>query len=661
MAQKLKNWLNERLPLGEFIDSAFNEKIPGGASFFYTMGSATMFVFALQVITGIWQLFYYVPTVDHAYASMSYMRIHVPFGWLIHGIHYWGANILAVLILLHIVRVFIWGAYKKPRELTWLNGVLLLFLTAVLIFTGAALPWDETGYWALEVGTSIAGTVPFIGKFLEEFLRGGFSMGQLTLSRFFTFHAVLIPILSFIIIVFHLLAFRRYGSVGPWKESRRSKIGDFWPDQVAIDLIVSGFIFILIVWLSAFHPAPFSGPADPADTAFEPKPEWNFLFLYQLLKLFKGPLEIIGTVGIPTLIVILLISVPFLDRKKSHSPLKRIKIMIGGLAFVAFVLTFTIIGFNSNSPGEKASVSSVVVKKPKSYKLVPEAVKGQTVYNTYGCVACHQMSGGTGKVGPDLTNEYAKGRSNQWLAVQITNSKAHFPTSVMPNYSMLSKEQLDNLIAYMSYSHPEGIKTPVDSAVISSVQHQMSPDSLKMKETEDTKIKLEKLGPPGEAATIIGNVVVGKKLYVDNCASCHGLEGKGGNTNYGSKFGVVPALNPVNAALFDKNPKKFAENIDRFIQHGSVPIGNNPSLKMFNYGDYLKMFAYGDSYSLTQPQIANIEAYILNLNQVNRAQIEPPNTAKSFFYVMLFLYIGLTLLLIFFWQKTRRIKAYQKE
>ena len=643
MRQKFEKWLSERLPLGGFIDTMFDEKISGGASFFYALGSATLFVFTLQVVTGIWQFFFYVPTVDHAYASVSYLRIHVPYGWLIHGIHYWGANIMAVLVALHIIRVFIWGAYKKPRELTWLLGVLLLFLTAGLIFTGAALPWDETGYWASEVGTSIAGTIPVVGSFLEKFLRGGSSMGQLTLSRFFALHTALIPALAFIFIVFHLIAFRKYGSVGPWKESKRKKTGDFWPDQVAIDLIVSGFIFVLLVWLSAFNPAPFSGPADPADTAFEPKPEWNFLFLYQLLKLFKGSFEIIGTVGIPVLIIVLFIIVPFIDRKASHSPLKRMGMMTGGLVFVVFVLIYTVIGLNSKPTGNdvKVSASSNVIKTPKSYTSSPTAIKGENVYNTYGCVACHTMSGSGGKIGPDLTNEYMRNRSEQWLSVQITNSKAHFPSSIMPNYSMLSKEQLDNLMEYLNSAHPEGAKTPADSVAVTSAGLEISADSLEAY----TKIKMEKLGAPGEAASIIGNVVVGRKLFVNNCASCHGVGGKGGEPNYGSKFGFVPALNPVNKALFSQDPKQFAENMDVFIQHGSVPAGAYPVQKMFDYGD---------SHSLTQPQIANIEAYILKLNHVNRAKIEAPNSAKMFFYITTILYLTLMLLLIIFWQKANK-------
>ena len=648
MAQKTGRWLKERLPLEGMIRGVFYEKIPGGANFFYALGSATMFVFSLQVLTGIWQLFYYAPTIDHAYESVSYLRINVPYGWLIHGIHYWGANIMAVLMALHIIRVFIWGAYKKPGELTWLIGVILLFLVAGLIFTGAALPWDETGYWASEVGTSIAGTVPVIGGFLERFLRGGDSMGQLTLSRFFTIHTVLIPALTIVIIVFHLISFRQTGSVGPWNESKRKKSGDFWPDQVAIDLIISGFIFVLIVWLSAFHPAPFSGPADPSDSAFQPRPEWNFLFLYQLLKLFKGPFEVIGTVGIPVIIVIILISVPFLDKNKSHSPLKRSGMMTGGLLFVLFVLAYTIIGSHSNREENiSASVSGTTEHKgPVSYELSPEAVKGETIFNTYGCSACHMISGEGGKVSPDLTNEYELNRSKSWLIIQITNSKAHFPSSIMPDYTMLSEEQLNNLVEYLNAPHRPAAKS--DTTGVPDVAGKMSPDSIRIAQEEDTKKRLNQLGAPGEAASIIGNVVVGQKLYTVNCATCHGIIGVKGETNYGSRIDHVPSLDPVNRALFSKSPDQFAENIDRFIQHGSVKAVPPASLTMFDYGD---------SYTLTQPQIANIEAYILSINNVNRAEIESPGSARVFFFVAVFIYSVVVLLIIIFWQRVKKKRA----
>ena len=638
MKYKIKNWFKERIDIGGMIGSSMDEKIPGGVSFFYTLGSATLFIFVLQFVTGFWQLFYYVPTTQEAYNSLSYFRTQVSYGWLIQGIHYWGANILSIMIALHMIRVFIWGAYKKPRELTWLFGLGLLLLTTLLIFTGALLPWDERGYWAGEVGTSIAGTLPIFGLWLEKFLRGGVSMGQLTLSRFFALHTAIIPVITLIFIALHLMAFRRFGSVGPWKESKRKKIGDFWPNQIAIDLVVSSIIFLLIVYLSAFHGASFTGPADPSDSAFIAKPEWNFLFLYQLLKLFKGPLEIVGTVLIPTIILALLVLVPFIDRKESKSPAKRIGMMIGGLVFVGFILTFTIIGYNSHPPeGKKVATSKIV-----SYKLSPDAINGEKVFNKNACIACHSISGKGGKIGPDLTNLYLKKYSSSWMITQITDSKVHFPSSIMPDYTALSKEQLNNLVAFLNTPHKPVPR--VDSSKMTVVEKKTA-DSINLAKIAYTKKTLNNLKAPGKAASIIGNVKVGRKLFIQQCASCHGLDGKGGVPNFGSTFGKVPALNPISTALFSKSPKQFAENIDRFIQHGAVPSGAKPTLDMI---------AFGDTYSLTQPEIANIEAYVMSLNNINRARIDSPNSAKTFFYVTLLLFGFIFLLMIFFWQKARK-------
>ncbi|MGE5188987.1 MAG: cytochrome b N-terminal domain-containing protein, partial [Gemmatimonadota bacterium] len=143
MASRVGAWIRERWPVDAVLRLSLDEEIPGGASYAYVFGSATLFAFAVQIVTGIWQLFYYVPTVDHAYDSVNYLRTEVPMGWLVHGLHYWGANAIIVLVGLHMARVFIWGAYKRPRELTWLTGIVLLLITAGLVFTGAPLPWDE--------------------------------------------------------------------------------------------------------------------------------------------------------------------------------------------------------------------------------------------------------------------------------------------------------------------------------------------------------------------------------------------------------------------------------------------------------------------------------------------------------------------------------------
>ncbi len=662
MKSGFNKWFKERFSLDGMFNAVFDEAIPGGSSFFFTLGSATLFVFGLQIITGIWQLFYYVPTVDHAYESLSYLRIFVPYGWLIHGIHYWGANLMAVLIALHIIRVFIWGAYKKPRELTWLFGILLLLLTVGIIFTGAALPWDERGYWAAEVGTSIAGTVPFIGHFLIRFLRGGIAMGQLALSRFFVFHAILLPGITMLLVVFHLMAFRKYGSVGPWKASKRIKTGPFWPDQVAKDLIVSGLILLLLIGLSVYFPPPFTGPADPNDAVFLPKPEWNFLFLYQLLKIFKGPAELIGTVGIPSLILIIFVLVPFIDRKESHNPVKRLGMMIGGFVFVALVLIFTLMGFYSKPPGNEnqASAKPVLAQtgiKKEISKLSPEAIVGKKLFETSGCTACHVISGVGGKVGPDLTNEYKRGRSRDWLHVQITDSKTHYPNSIMPDYKNFSKIQLKGLIAYLLSPHPASLPASVKKINTLSGNRSKNKTGTAKNSSQNktgyswaasTAKTLAGLGLPGKAASIIGNVELGKQLYQINCATCHGAEGKGGVGNPGSYLGKVPELNPISRVLFNKDPQKFANNIDRFIQHGSIPAGPHPALKMFHYGD---------SYALTQPEIASIEAYILDLNHVNRAEIRSRPLPRQFFVLSIWI-AGLVIVLLvviwFIYKKTLR-------
>ncbi len=624
MASKVWKWVNDRIPIATILQLGLDEEIPGGASFFFTLGSATLFIFILQIVTGIWQLFYYVPTVDHAYDSLTFLRLFVPYGWLIHGLHYWGASAMIVLIGLHMLRVFIWGAYKKPREMTWLIGIVLLLLVIGMSFTGAALPWDERGYWAAEVGTSIAGTVPFIGNALKYLLIGGKTMGQLTISRFFILHAAILPGITMIIIAVHMIAFRKFGSVGPWSREKRNIKGDFWPDQVVRDVAIVSLLFLILITLSAFAPPPFTGPADPLDTTFTPKPEWNFLFLYQALKFFPGSLEIIGTVGIPTIVILLFVSLPFFDRNPERSPFKRPAMMLGGSVFVALLLTLTVSGYSSKGNIVQAETKTAPQKK---IGLSPTALMGKALFDKYGCVACHTMSGSGGKIGPDLTDESRKGRSKDWIIVQMTDSKKHFPKSVMPPFTMFNSAQLNELADYLLSPHPAGNASAAGGTATS--QQASSEDTSETMSTKD-------FNTTGAAADMIGNVAHGALLFGQDCQSCHGPNGKGGIANPGSDSGFVPALNPVEPRLYNKDPQIFADSIDKYIQHGAVPPGNSPAVRMFNYGD---------SYTLTQQQIANIEAYILNLNGVNRAELNLTTfSPEQYFVVVAAVFLALSLL-----------------
>ena len=210
----------------------------------------------------------------------------------------------------------------------------------------------------------MAGTVPLVGNFLKLLMRGGDTMGQMTLSRAFVVHMAILPALTVFFIAAHLVAFRQFGSVGPWKPKKPEKTGSFWPDQTFKDLLVVALILLGLICLSAFVRAPITGPADPLDNSYSPKPEWNFLFLYEALKAFKGSWEWMGTVVIPTLLVLLLFAVPFIDRNEKKNPFQRPVAMLSGFMFVAVILVMTFIGHYSNSgvnapaPASAASAST---------------------------------------------------------------------------------------------------------------------------------------------------------------------------------------------------------------------------------------------------------------------------------------------------------------
>jgi len=465
LPRRLEEWINKRFPAKAIMDWCLNEEIPGGASFFYTLGSLTLFLFMIQVLTGVWQMLYYTPTVDHAYESVNYLRSEIPFGWLIHGLHYWGANAFSVVIVLHVFRVFIWGAYKRPREMVWLSGVFLLLMAGGFMFTGPVLPWDKVGYWAGEVGLSMAANVPVLGTLMQYLLQGSGKFGQLALTRLYTLHIIVLPALAFLFIGIHLVAFRQFGSVGPWNEDGRKEQGAFWPDQIYKDIVVVSLMLFLLVGLTAFVPAPFNGAADPLDSSIVPKPEWNFLFLYEILKYFKGSLEPIGIVGVPMVIILLFTSLPFMDRSEERDPLKRPFVMVAGILFTILILVFTLKGCYSN-PAEAQDVQTEAQKDPADPPapkleagpgdgagLKKENIsKGRDVFEAEGCMGCHTVDGRpSNKVGPDLLLSLTPAQSRDWLHVQVVDPKAHNPYTIMPAYDYLIKEKVDVLLDFLQY------------------------------------------------------------------------------------------------------------------------------------------------------------------------------------------------------------------
>ncbi|MGA7827018.1 MAG: cytochrome b N-terminal domain-containing protein [Geobacteraceae bacterium] len=616
MLNRLANWINERWPLSELIRLGLEEDIPGGSSYAYVFGSLLLFTFSLQAVTGIWQLFYYVPSVQYAYDSLNYLRTDIPFGWLIHGLHYWGANAMIILLLCHAIRVFAWGAYKPPRELTWLAGIGLFLITLAMSFTGAPLPWDEQGFWATEVGTSIAGTVPFVGNLVKQLMRGGQEMGQLALSRMFILHVAIFPIALLGLAGFHLVAFRKFGGSGPWEEAKQARSGRFWPDQVFKDTVACAMLLVILIALVVIVPPPFAGPADPLDTTYIPKPEWNFLFLYQILKFFPGKFEAIGTVGIPTLGILVLALLPFFDKKSERAPGRRLFAMsIAGVSILGLI-GLTLAGHYSNPAGEQGVAASPVVAQSEQSSNIGF---GKALFQSQGCTACHMVSGSGGNVGPDLSGEGEKGRSREWIRAQIRNSKTHDPQSLMPAYMSLTDKQVDQLVEYLLSL----------TGATPAISTGATPLALPEVSASSTQV-------PGKAAFIIGSAEHGTVLFEKNCAACHGPRGADKVPNPGSADGFVPLLQPIDRALYNKNPQLFASAIDLIIQHGSRPEGPRPALIMP---------AFGDTRAMTQQEIADLEAFILDLNGVNRGEIVHPGMQPGKFLLIV---SGLFLFLLIF-------------
>jgi quinol-cytochrome oxidoreductase complex cytochrome b subunit len=192
MAARVLRWLDDRLGLTGIYRTVLDRKVPK-VNWAFTLGSATLFLVVLQVVTGVFLTVYYVPHPDQAYDSINYIMNDVAFGWLIRGLHHWGATLMVIFVVLHMLRTFVYASYKYPREVTWVTGVLLLLVTLGMGFTGYLLPWNQRAYWATTVGTSIAGTVPFVGPIIEQALRGGTELSTLTLTRFFSAHIWMLP------------------------------------------------------------------------------------------------------------------------------------------------------------------------------------------------------------------------------------------------------------------------------------------------------------------------------------------------------------------------------------------------------------------------------------------------------------------------------------
>ena len=435
MASRLYEWLDSRLKLKSLEKTLLDEPIPGGASWIYVFGSATLFLFLLQAITGMFLAIYYAPTPDHAYDSVQFIENQVTFGWFVRGLHHWGASGMVVAVGLHMLQVFLYGAYKPPREMMWMVGVLLLLIVLAFAFTGYLLPWDQTAFWATQVGINMVGTVPFVGDVLMRVMRGGDTLGALTLSRFFAVHVLFLPAVILTGIMLHLVILRRVGPAGPWDETKAAARREaFYPRQVYMDAVVMLFVFLVLAALATLVPFPLADKANPSDTSFVPVPEWYFLFYYELLKYVHGPLEPLATWVLPIVFVLILVFWPFLDWKKTvRAPASRPIGMTLGALFLLVV--FSLLGL---------SLKNLYAVK----RADPGEAHGKALYTQFGCAGCHRIHGEGGALGPDLSYVGDVRPDREWHLKHFRDPQSVSPGSIMPKFP-LTEQELNDLTSYM--------------------------------------------------------------------------------------------------------------------------------------------------------------------------------------------------------------------
>jgi ubiquinol-cytochrome c reductase cytochrome b subunit len=432
MLQKLNGFLDaldERTGLPSGIKHFLYEDIPASSGWHQVFGSVALFLILIQFFTGIMLSLNYAPTPGEAYNSLRYILTEVTAGKIMRGLHHWGASMIIVIVVLHMVQVFLWGAYKKPREGTWMVGVVLLLITLAYGLTGYLLPWDNRAYWGTVVATQIGSTVPVMGPYVTQILGSANGIGVVTFARFYAIHVLLLPPATMLLIFVHVFLVRKHGVVPiPGDELKPKK--KFYPEQVFKDTVAVFIAFAILFILAIAAKVPLERLADPTDTSYIPRPEWYFMFLFQMLKVFEGPLEVVGTVILPTLAILALLLTPFIDRGKVVHVTKRVTafgvVILAGLGWAG--LTAAAI----RSTPEQTAAALIDFAGPTEWmQLSPVELAGIGVYRKEGCSTCHAIGGEpAGKSAPDLLN-VARKHDAAWMIDHFKH-----PANVVPGSSM---------------------------------------------------------------------------------------------------------------------------------------------------------------------------------------------------------------------------------
>ncbi len=427
--KRLLEWIHARTGYRDAAHVVLDEPLPPGTGWFFTLGSVLLALLSFQLLSGAFLTLYYAATPDHAYDSVSFITSFST-GRIVRGIHHYGASFTIIAAVAHLMRVVAFGSYKPPREMTWLSGLALLGLILAFSLTGYLLPWDQRAYWATVVTINISRLTPLAGEIVAGVMRGGATIGALTLTRWYGVHVIFLPAALVLLIVGHLVLMRRQGISGPVRP-REGTPAAFYPFQAARDATV---VFIVLAALVAFAwhgPPPLEGPADPTDAGYIPRPEWYFLGLFQLLKYFPGKWEVVGAMGVPGLAALFLALLPWIDRAPDRQPRNRRFILSAlGVGLVG-VVTLTALGWRDR-PASAASADRWSLRE----------IGGRIFAQKHNCARCHSDTGMA-----DSLEGLPSTRGPEWIAGHIADPEMIAPGMREPA-TIVHEREAAAMVAY---------------------------------------------------------------------------------------------------------------------------------------------------------------------------------------------------------------------
>ncbi|HRJ70581.1 MAG TPA: cytochrome b N-terminal domain-containing protein [Terrimicrobiaceae bacterium] len=476
-AQSVFVWLDSRLHLTNLWEHTAGHHIPkSSASWFYVFGSATLLCLMIQIVTGSLLAFAYVPSGAEAYTTLEYLTYEQPLGWYLRGLHYWGSNFMVTIMFLHMTQVFLFGAYKYPREITWISGCILMLCTLGMAFTGQVLRFDEDAYWGLGIGAAIVGRVPIIGEQLVHLMLGGPIIASETLSRFFSLHVFIIPGTILALVALHLRmvltkGINEYPKPGHLvrretydkeyeqiikKEGIPFAPYGIWKDLVTAAVVIGGIMLCAAV----FGPKGPTGPPFPVEIDSVPRPDFFFMWIFAVAALMPDYMETFMLLVAPPVIILILFALPFFNGTGEKSWRRR-PIAVLTVIFIYIVMgMLTYLGITSPWSPDMHAWTADGTEASRVVGRSPLELQGLVVLQNKQCRNCHAIDGVGGHRGPDLANVGTRLTASQ-LARQVIQGGGN-----MPAYGKnLSPYEVDALVAYMVSLRPEGEAPARDSSI----------------------------------------------------------------------------------------------------------------------------------------------------------------------------------------------------